>query len=249
MPGEGRASTTYLRCDKSWMAVPSTAMTNWGGAGISADSSEVFGTGQPWAWPGHPRLRASLWPRRGFPGQARARRMSLRLACAPILIGLPGCGVPRGPALLQLLLRPRDRQPRAPVDLLAMRQQGFHPQGLAAMPVASVALAARRPALAAMHAADPLAAQRRLPAGAVVVLAARLAARGIGRIAAPVAVPEGSKGHGVNPNLAPPPLLLGEGRSCFNVLIVLICSPSCPVQVGLKGPRARVQRKVKLVHQ
>jgi hypothetical protein len=81
-----------------------------------------------------------------------------------------------------------------------MRQQRLHPQRLAAVPVAPMALAARCSALAAMHAADPLAAQRRLPAGPMVVLATGLAARGIGRVAAPVAVPEGPKGHGVNPS-------------------------------------------------
>jgi len=77
-------------------------------------------------------------------------------------------------------------------------EQGLHRQRFAAMPVAAVALAPRRPALAAVHAADALAAHRRLPTGPVVMLAARLAARRIGRVAAPVAVPERPKGHGVN---------------------------------------------------
>jgi len=48
-----------------------------------------------------------------------------------------------------------------------------------------------------MHAADPLASHRRLAAGPVVVLAARLAARHEGEVATPVAVPQRSTTHGI----------------------------------------------------
>jgi hypothetical protein len=58
--------------------------------------------------------------------------------------------------------------------------------------------AARRSALAAMHAADRAAAHRRLPARPMVVLATRLAARREREVAAPVAVPQRSMAHGVN---------------------------------------------------
>jgi len=74
-----------------------------------------------------------------------------------------------------------------------------------------MAPALRRAALAAMHAADPLAPHRRLPARPVVVPAARLAARREPQIAAPpVAVRQRfGMGHGVNPRRrgeVPPPL-------------------------------------------
>jgi hypothetical protein len=87
-------------------------------------------------------------------------------------------------------------------------RQGQHRRaasGVAAMQVPPVPLAAGRAALAAMHAADPLAAHRRLPAGPMVMLAPRLAARRQAQVAAPgvaAIVPwrqHSPTGHGVNP--------------------------------------------------
>jgi hypothetical protein len=57
-----------------------------------------------------------------------------------------------------------------------------------AMAPGAVARALRRAALAAMHAADPLAPHRRVPAWPMVVLAARLAARREAQVAAPSGV-------------------------------------------------------------
>jgi hypothetical protein len=80
----------------------------------------------------------------------------------------------------------------------------------ATVPPGTVASSFRRTALAAMHAADPLAAQRRLPARPVVVLAPGLAARHQSQIPAPpVACGQQSTGHGVGGNFhIPPPLSL-----------------------------------------
>jgi len=71
-----------------------------------------------------------------------------------------------------------------------------------AEPKAAVPLPARRPALAAMHAADRPPAHRRLPARPMVMLAPRLAARREPELAAPVAVAQRSTAHGVNLRLA-----------------------------------------------
>jgi len=55
----------------------------------------------------------------------------------------------------------------------------------------------------AMHAADPLAAHRRLAAGPMIVLAARLATGGQGEVGLRVAVPQPPTGHGIGHRVFP----------------------------------------------
>ena len=78
-----------------------------------------------------------------------------------------------------------------------------------------MALAARRAARAAMHAADLLAAKRRLAAGAMVVLAPRLAPRRPGEAGTGVALRQHFLGHGVNGQIRrgspPPPRVRTQG--------------------------------------
>jgi len=64
----------------------------------------------------------------------------------------------------------RDQRRAAAADRL-------HLERAQAMPPVAVRPPARRAALGAVHAADPGTVHRRLPAGAMIVLAARLAAR------------------------------------------------------------------------
>jgi hypothetical protein len=80
-------------------------------------------------------------------------------------------------------------------------QQRAHPQAAAAMAPVAMPLAARRAALAAMHAADPHPPQRRLPTRPAVVLAARLAAIGLPQCLTPPVASRQHRfgtGHGVH---------------------------------------------------
>jgi hypothetical protein len=92
--------------------------------------------------------------------------------------------------------------PDAQVEPTELPQHLLRPH---AMDVGAVALAPRRAwALAAVEAAHRLAAHRRLAAGQAGALRVGVAARGVGRVATPVAVAQGLaggldgfKGHGV----------------------------------------------------
>jgi hypothetical protein len=85
---------------------------------------------------------------------------------------------------LEFGLEDLDRRAQIAPRLTRDRKHALAARRVAAVAEPAVAPAPRRAALAAMHAAHPPAPHRRLPAGPVVVPAARLAARRQSQIAA-----------------------------------------------------------------
>jgi len=104
----------------------------------------------------------------------------------------------RGVPLGQPQLRPVDRQAQRRVPPPRPGQHGLERLRAHAVAEAAVARARRPTAPPAMHAADPLAPHRRLPARPMVVPAPRLAARRQLEVAAPVAVAQRPMAHGVD---------------------------------------------------